>query len=94
MQDLVGTPERLSALRTSCLTRDRHRCVVSHVFDTAEVIIRWEMEQQGHSSATDDEGNPLVDSDEYDYLEAAHILPYAVTKAGNGEMVRVVLIQS
>ncbi|KAK0705604.1 hypothetical protein B0H67DRAFT_604372 [Lasiosphaeris hirsuta] len=36
IQDFVGTPERLSALRGTCLARDRHRCVITHAFNTME----------------------------------------------------------
>ena len=40
MQEYVGTPERLSALRDACLVRDRHRCVVSRAFDKDEALKR------------------------------------------------------
>ncbi|KAL8325989.1 hypothetical protein RB597_009008 [Gaeumannomyces tritici] len=35
-QAFVGTPERVSTLRGTCLVRDRYRCVISRKFDTTE----------------------------------------------------------
>ncbi|KAK0657948.1 hypothetical protein B0T16DRAFT_402788 [Cercophora newfieldiana] len=75
IQDFVGTPERLSALRGTCLARDRHRCVITHAFDTMEAKERWKQ-----LPAQDDDGNPLGGNDTYGYLEVAHIIPYALTK--------------
>ncbi|KAK3328271.1 hypothetical protein B0T19DRAFT_475903 [Cercophora scortea] len=40
MQESVGTPERLEDLRDSCLTRDRHRCVITGAFDQNEFLDR------------------------------------------------------
>jgi len=74
IQDFVGTPERLSALRGSCLTRDRHRCVITHAFD-----IREALERLRRPPATDDDGNPL-DMSNNGGLEVAHILPHALTR--------------
>ncbi|KAK0736708.1 hypothetical protein B0T21DRAFT_411856 [Apiosordaria backusii] len=81
IQDFVGTPERLSALRGSCLTRDRHRCVITHTFDIREALERFR-----RPPATDDDGNPL-DMSNNGGLEVAHILPHALTKEENGELV-------
>ncbi|KAH6635818.1 hypothetical protein F5144DRAFT_591152 [Chaetomium tenue] len=80
IQDFVGTPERLSALRGSCLTRDRHRCVITQTFDFSEARKRLR-----RPPATDDDGNPLVSGD-YGSLEVAHILPHALTKEEDGEL--------
>ncbi|KAK3935965.1 hypothetical protein QBC46DRAFT_396221 [Diplogelasinospora grovesii] len=80
IQDFVGTPERLSTLRGSCLTRDRHRCVITHTFDITEA-----MERLRRPPATDDDGNPL-DMSNNGGLEVAHILPHALTKEENGEL--------
>ncbi|KAK4194664.1 hypothetical protein QBC40DRAFT_290317 [Triangularia verruculosa] len=79
IQDFEGTPERLSTLRGSCLTRDRHRCVITHTFD-----IREALERLRRPPATDDDGNPL-DMSNNGGLEVAHILPYAFTKEENAE---------
>ncbi|KAK5656660.1 hypothetical protein OQA88_4640 [Cercophora sp. LCS_1] len=78
MQDFIGTPERLSALRTSCLTRDRNRCVVTRAFNQDEAIVRF---GDDDGQALDDDGNPLLDGEIYEFLEVAHIIPYALIKA-------------
>lgn len=83
IQDYVGTPERLSVLRGNCLIRDRHRCAITRVFDNAEMRDRWRQQQP----AGDDDGNPLDSNDEYGNLEVAHILPHALTKEDNSELV-------
>ncbi|KAH6624130.1 hypothetical protein B0J18DRAFT_444384 [Chaetomium sp. MPI-SDFR-AT-0129] len=75
MQDLVGTPERLAALRGFCLTRDRHRCVITRAFDHEELTKRLRQ-----PSAKDDDGNVLNPRDDYSHLEVAHILPFSLTK--------------
>jgi hypothetical protein len=82
IQDFVGTPERLSALRGTCLVRDRHRCVITHAFDTMEAKERWKQ-----LPAKDDDGNLLGGNDTYGYLEVAHIIPHALTKEEDGELV-------
>ncbi|GAB1319485.1 hypothetical protein MFIFM68171_09695 [Madurella fahalii] len=87
IQDFVGTPERLSVLRETCLTRDRHRCVVTRAFDLTEAAQKWRAEQRWkHLSARDDDGYPLDASNQYANLEVAHILPYALTKGENNEL--------
>jgi hypothetical protein len=83
IQDYVGTPERLSVLRGACLTRDRHRCVITRTFDSKEMSVRWRQQP----SARDDDGNPLEIGDQYGDLEVSHILPYALTKEEDGQLV-------
>jgi hypothetical protein len=84
MQDFVGTPERLGALRGFCLTRDRHRCVITRAFDQEEL----EKRLRQPPPAKDDDGNILDPLHEYNYLEVAHILPFSLTKVeGEGELV-------
>ncbi|KAK5660689.1 hypothetical protein OQA88_12053 [Cercophora sp. LCS_1] len=83
IDDFIGTPERLSALRESCLIRDRHRCVVTHAFDQTEAKIRFKGQD---GQALDDDGNPLVVGENYDFLEVAHIIPYALTKAEDNQI--------
>ena len=83
MQDFVGTPERLGALRGFCLTRDRHRCVITRAFDHDELAKRLRQ-----PPAKDDDGNVLNPRDDYSHLEVAHILPFSLTKVeGGGELV-------
>ncbi|KAK0730878.1 hypothetical protein B0H67DRAFT_653351 [Lasiosphaeris hirsuta] len=79
MQDFVGTPERLSALREACLPRDRHRCVVSRAFNKAEAITRF----RDQGPAVDNDGDPLF-GNTYAHVEVAHIIPYGLTKSGDG----------
>ncbi|KAK0655296.1 hypothetical protein B0T16DRAFT_317501 [Cercophora newfieldiana] len=83
MQDFTGTPERLGALRGLCLTRDRHRCVITRAFDHDELVKRLRQ-----PLAKDDDGNVLnPERDDYSHLEVAHILPFSLTKVeGGGEL--------
>jgi len=73
----MGTPKRLSALRTNCLVRDRNRCVVTRTFN--EDVAGARFRDQGQ--ALDDDGNPFVDGELFESLQVAHIIPYALTKA-------------
>ncbi|KAK3687201.1 hypothetical protein B0T22DRAFT_456647 [Podospora appendiculata] len=82
MQEFVGTPERLGALRGLCLTRDRHRCVITRAFNQDELAQR--LRQSPQSPAIDDDGNVLNPRDGYSHLEVAHILPFGLTKAEEG----------
>ncbi|KAI0870105.1 hypothetical protein GGS24DRAFT_493251 [Hypoxylon argillaceum] len=76
-QQYVGTGSRLSVLRRDCLIRDRHRCVISRVFDLAEADERYDTP----GGAQDDDGNLLADEpDDPAYLEVAHILPHSLTQ--------------
>ena len=85
MQEFVGTPERLGALRGLCLTRDRHRCVITRAFDSVRVREQLRIRQ---NPPRDDDGNVLDPRDGYSHLEVAHILPFSLTKAeGGGELV-------
>lgn len=76
MDDFIGTPERLEALRTSCLERDRNRCVVTSAFNQDEGEAR--LTRDGQGQAVDDDGNPLAMDEIYDFLEVAHIIPYGL----------------
>ncbi|KAJ6118432.1 hypothetical protein N7471_013899 [Penicillium samsonianum] len=80
----TGTRQRVSVLRQKCLMRDRHRCVVSRKFDRAAARKRFE---ENAESCADDDGNPLKDepSDQFQYLEVAHILPHCLTTVASGE---------
>lgn len=84
MQEYVGTPERLSALRDACLVRDRHRCVVSRAFDKDEALKRIDasVKAGGQDPPVDDDGSPLA-GESLEYLQVAHIIPYALTKAND-----------
>ncbi|KAJ2975204.1 hypothetical protein NUW58_g8424 [Xylaria curta] len=76
-QQYIGTGSRLSVLRRDCLIRDRHRCVISRVFDLAEADERFDTP----GGARDDDGNLLADElDDPAYLEVAHILPHSFTQ--------------
>ncbi|KAH6628896.1 hypothetical protein F5144DRAFT_328310 [Chaetomium tenue] len=77
----ISTPERLSALRGVCLIRDHHRCVVTRRFDRSEAINRFE---NADDNAEDDDGN-LLDQEQFEALEVAHILPHSLTRLGRGE---------
>lgn len=76
-QGCVGTSDQVLALREACLTRDRHRCVISRRFDYNEALKRF----RGSNEARDDEGNLLRDDEKpFESLEVAHILPHSLTK--------------
>jgi len=77
MDDFIGTPERLQALRISCLERDRNRCVATSTFNLTEAQARFERADQGQQ-AQDDDGNLLTADERFDYLEVAHIIPYGL----------------
>lgn len=82
MQEFMGTPERLGNLRGLCLSRDRHRCVITRAFDNNELERRLRQ-----APARDDDGNVLNPYDDYSHLEVAHIVPFGLTKAeGLGEL--------
>ncbi|KAH6628175.1 hypothetical protein F5144DRAFT_298577 [Chaetomium tenue] len=81
MQELVGTPERLGALRGLCLTRDRHRCVITRAFDQEELLT----ERLRQPPARDDDGNVLNPQDDYSHLEVAHLIPFGLTKSEGGD---------
>ncbi|EJT68692.1 hypothetical protein GGTG_13739 [Gaeumannomyces tritici R3-111a-1] len=76
-QSLAGTPERLSALRGTCLVRDRHRCVISRKFDVTEALRR---RKAAPKDARDDDGS-IIEPRDVTTLEVAHILPHSLTKA-------------
>ncbi|CAG8139265.1 unnamed protein product [Penicillium olsonii] len=80
----TGTRQSLSVLRQKCLIRDRHRCVVSRKFDRAAARKRF---AENAESCADDDGNLLKDesSDQFQYLEVAHILPHCLTTIASRE---------
>ncbi|KAI2618252.1 hypothetical protein GGR54DRAFT_606707 [Hypoxylon sp. NC1633] len=80
VQGFVGTPARVSALRGSCLVRDRYRCVISGKFDQREAISRFN--RDGLDNARDDGGTLLKEDSHssFEILEVAHILPHSLTK--------------
>ncbi|KAK3944790.1 hypothetical protein QBC46DRAFT_304165 [Diplogelasinospora grovesii] len=80
IQSFMGTLDRVSELRSTCLVRDRHRCVITRQFDSQEATERW---RQSGSDAKDDDGNMLVNDIQPAHLEVAHILPHSLTKMGN-----------
>ncbi|PWY94840.1 hypothetical protein BO94DRAFT_285906 [Aspergillus sclerotioniger CBS 115572] len=86
----IGTPQRVSNLRKSCLTRDRHRCVVTRKFDVKEAEMRYKIVGE---DVEDDDGKRLVEeADNTAYLEVAHIIPHSLMShgdiAGESKLVR------
>jgi hypothetical protein len=81
---MTGTPSRVASLRAECLERDRHRCVISHVFDYAEAKKRYQL--QGRNEAKDDDGNLLkYERNTFAPLEVAHILPHSLMSVTNAK---------
>ena len=72
----IGTPQRVSNLRQSCLQRDRHRCVVTRKFDIQEGEARFKTD--GNNVKDDDENPLLPESNDMTYLEVAHIIPHSL----------------
>ncbi|OAA66156.1 hypothetical protein ISF_03994 [Cordyceps fumosorosea ARSEF 2679] len=79
-RDFVGTPERLSTLRGDCLTRDRHRCVISRAFD----MIKARERETPEGLIVDDAGEPIEDNNIH-YLEVTHILPHSLVHVAADE---------
>ncbi|KAG5288301.1 hypothetical protein I7I48_10498 [Histoplasma ohiense] len=80
-QEFSGTPDRLSSLRGICLTRDRHRCVISRKFDSREAENRFHLEGD---MARDDDGVFLHTQRLFARLEVAHILPHSLVHTEKG----------
>ncbi|OJD25672.1 hypothetical protein ACJ73_02960 [Blastomyces percursus] len=79
IENVVGTPARLSTLRRDCLTRDHNRCVVTRAFNLNEAT---EREKRDPSNSKDDDGQPLVfEHGQLARLEVAHIIPHSLMSA-------------
>lgn len=92
-QSLTGTTLRLATLRRDCLIRDRHRCVISRVFDRDEAIRR--VSRHGDHNAEDDDGKLLKEeSGTFIPLEVAHVIPHSLMNFSSGrtELVRRLLV--
>ena len=88
-QSPAGTTQRVATLRRECLTRDRHRCVISRTFDDDEAMRR--VGRDGQEKAQDDDGKFLKDEGgTFASLEVAHIIPHSLMTVGSGmlELVR------
>lgn len=79
-QEISGTPQRVYTLREDCLTRDRYRCVISRTFHVSEALSRFK--RFGYDNAKDDDGQPLKDEVNPEYLEVSHILPHSLMSLG------------
>ena len=83
IQSSAGTTNRVATLRRECLTRDRHRCVISRRFDDGEAMRR--VGREGEESAQDDDGNYLKDEGgTFAPLEVAHIIPHSLMSIQSG----------
>ncbi|KAL7650002.1 hypothetical protein ACMYSQ_011815 [Aspergillus niger] len=76
LEPTIGIPQHIPDLRQACLTRDRHRCVVTRKFDI------WEAEKRckvlDGDDVKDDDGNPLLqEAKDMTYLEVAYIIPHS-----------------
>ncbi|OJD23463.1 hypothetical protein ACJ73_05187 [Blastomyces percursus] len=79
VENVVGTPARLSTLRRDCLIRDHQRCVITQKFDAGEAVVRM---NRDHLDAEDDDGQRLPAMDgEFEPLEVAHIIPHSIMSA-------------
>ncbi|DAA78685.1 TPA_exp: Uncharacterized protein A8136_2470 [Trichophyton benhamiae CBS 112371] len=88
--EFIGTPDRIAVLRSLCLVRDHHKCVVSQSFDVKEGIARL----SNDPDARDDEGTQLRGQSLY-ALEVAHIIPHSLmqsdTSSGLSEAKKTVI---
>ncbi|KKZ68811.1 hypothetical protein EMCG_05600 [[Emmonsia] crescens] len=81
IENVVGTPARLSTLRRDCLTRDHNRCVVTRSFNLTEAAGRLE-QTRDPSDLKDDDGQPLIfEHGQLAQLEVAHIIPHSIMSA-------------
>lgn len=72
----IGTPQRVSTSRQACLTRDRHRCIISQKFNAQEGQRRY---KRDGSNLKDDDGKSLLEErDNMAFLEVAHIIPHSL----------------
>lgn len=97
-EDVIKSPSHLSksatpngqrreTLRTDCLRRDRHRCVVTRFFHRPEAY-RRRRESGPLKTARDDDGK-VIDLRQpggecYD-LEVAHIIPFSILHSREGK---------
>ncbi|KAL6233311.1 hypothetical protein BDW75DRAFT_232062 [Aspergillus navahoensis] len=64
----IGTPQRVSNLRKSCLIRDRYPCVITRRFDAQEAQNRYK--RSGRDARDDDGESLLPERDIMAYLES------------------------
>ncbi|GAP82346.1 hypothetical protein SAMD00023353_12300090 [Rosellinia necatrix] len=85
-QEYTGTESRLSLLRSECLQRDRHRCVISRRFHFSEYLSRKNNRDKYPRGAEDDDGVLVLNhgSPKPALLEVAHILPRSLVKLKEG----------
>ncbi|CEJ83922.1 hypothetical protein VHEMI03301 [[Torrubiella] hemipterigena] len=74
-QGFMATHARLSGLRGDCLVRDKHRCVISRIFDKDKVRERIAPDRR----VMNDDDQPIAPGD-FGHLEVAHILPHSLVK--------------
>ncbi|KAK2783643.1 hypothetical protein FQN53_009095 [Emmonsiellopsis sp. PD_33] len=85
LENVVGTPARLSTLRRDCLIRDHNRCVVTQAFNLPEAVMR----RAKDPNPKDDDDELLVFKlGDLADLEVAHIIPHSImsAKTVDGEM--------
>lgn len=75
-----AVPDFITDPREDCLTRDRHRCIITLAFDFEEAATRHKQHAYG---AKDDEGMPLFSGNQFLHLEAAPILPHSLAEIGS-----------
>lgn len=91
VENVIGTPARLSYLRRDCLIRDHNRCVVTRKFNMPEAAER--VKRDG-SNAKDDDDQPLIYAPgEFSDLEVAHIIPHSIMSAtATGDQLELVCV--
>lgn len=68
---------RLDSLRSECLERDGHRCVITGTFDVKTAELR---DREFPGNARDDDGRLFDDErDVFADVELAHIIPRSLT---------------
>lgn len=88
--EIVPNP-RFNDFASDCLTRDRHRCLVSGFFDFRTAYARL---VKYHDRARDDEGQILPDLNDLRACEATYILPPSLVSATDDNDGRIVCIES
>jgi hypothetical protein len=79
----TGTKSRMSRLQQECLKHNHYHCVVSRKFNRAEA--KNQLEQNKNSKDNDGELLRNQRSNQFKYLEVAHIIPHLLATVSSKE---------
>lgn len=86
-----AVPDLITDPREDCLTRDRHRCIITQAFDFDEAVSRHK--QYADEAKDDEERSLFKGGNHFLHLEAAPVLPHSLAEIGSSpsELVRLQL---